>query len=60
VHQFNVKPTKKKPKTQLRMKKLLYLVIILSLSAATFSSCTEEEVKPQTEGNNGGGSPIKE
>ncbi len=41
------------------MKKLLYLIIILSLSAATFSSCTEEEVKPQTEGNSGG-APIKE
>ncbi len=41
------------------MKKLLYLIIILSLSAATFSSCTEEEVKPQTEGNSGG-TPIKE
>ncbi len=42
------------------MKKLLYLIIILSLSAATFSSCIEEEVKPQTEGSNSGGSPIKE
>jgi hypothetical protein len=42
------------------MKKLLYLVIILSLSLATFSGCTEEEVKPQTEGSNAGGSPIKE
>ncbi|MEY4931120.1 MAG: hypothetical protein RI909_1844 [Bacteroidota bacterium] len=42
------------------MKKLLYLMIVISLSAATFSSCTEEEVKPQTEGSNGGGSPIKE
>ena len=42
------------------MKKLFYLVILLTLSAATFSSCTEEEVKPQTEGSNAGGSPIKE
>jgi hypothetical protein len=43
------------------MKKLLYLTIILSLSAGTFISCTEEEVKPQTQqGGNGGGSPIKE
>jgi hypothetical protein len=42
------------------MKKLLYLVTILSLSIATFSSCTEEEVKPQIEGSNAGGSPIKE
>lgn len=42
------------------MKKLLYLVIVLVLSVTTFSSCTEEEVKPQTEGSNAGGSPIKE
>ena len=42
------------------MKKLLYLIIVFSLSVATFSSCTEEEVKPQTEGTNTGGSPIKE
>jgi len=42
------------------MKKLLYLVIVLTLSASTFSACTEEEVKPQTEGSNAGGSPIKE
>ncbi len=42
------------------MKKLLYLFIIISLSTATFSSCTEEEVKPQTGGSNAGGSPIKE
>jgi hypothetical protein len=42
------------------MKKILYLIILLTLSVGTFTSCTEEEVKPQTEGNNGGGSPIKE
>jgi hypothetical protein len=42
------------------MKKILYLIILLTLSVSTFTSCTEEEVKPQTEGNNGGGSPIKE
>jgi len=42
------------------MKKLLYLIVVLSLSVATFSSCTEEEVKPQTEGGNSGGCPIKE
>jgi len=42
------------------MKKLLYLIIILSLSAGAFTACTEEEVKPQTEGSNSGGSPIKE
>ena len=42
------------------MKKLLYLVIVLSLSAATFSSCADEEVTPQVDGSNSGGVPIKE
>jgi hypothetical protein len=43
------------------MKKLLYLIIVLTLSAGTFTACTDEEVKPQTQqGGNGGGSPIKE
>jgi len=42
------------------MKKIFYLLIVLSLSSSTFFSCTEEEVKPQVETGNGGGSPIKE
>jgi len=42
------------------MKKLVYLLIVISLSAASITSCTEEEVKPQTEGGNSGGVPIKE
>jgi hypothetical protein len=42
------------------MKKLLYLILFITLTASTISSCTEEEVKPQTETNNNGGSPIKE
>lgn len=42
------------------MKKLLYLLLMVTMLSATISSCTEEEVKPQTEGNNSGGSPIKE
>jgi len=41
------------------MKKLIYLILALTLSASVITSCTEEEVKPQTEAN-GGGSPIKE
>jgi len=42
------------------MKKLLCLFIVISLSAASITSCNEEEVKPQTEGGNSGGVPIKE
>jgi hypothetical protein len=42
------------------MKKLIYLLLIITLASASITACTEEEVKPQIEGNNGGGSPIKE
>ncbi len=42
------------------MKKLLYAVALTMLTIGSFTSCTEEEVKPQTETGNGGGSPIKE
>ncbi len=42
------------------MKKLFYIILFAALTASTFTACTEEEVKPQTETNNGGGSPIKE
>jgi hypothetical protein len=42
------------------MKKLLYIILFATLTATTFTACTEEEVKPQTETNNMGGSPIKE
>jgi hypothetical protein len=42
------------------MKKLFYLLMFVSLSSIGITACTEEEVKPQTEGSNSGGSPIKE
>ncbi len=42
------------------MKKLVYLLLFISMASVTITSCTEEEVKPQTEGSNTGGSPIKE
>ncbi len=42
------------------MKKLLYLLLFITLTSASITACTEEEVKPQTEAPNGGGSPIKE
>jgi hypothetical protein len=42
------------------MKKLIYLLLFISMASVTFTACTEEEVKPQIEGSNTGGSPIKE
>lgn len=36
------------------MKKLLSLIAIALVCAATFTSCSDEEVKP----NNGGGSAV--
>lgn len=42
------------------MKKLLYLVLFIAMSTATLTSCTEEEVKPQSGTENGAGGPIKE
>ena len=41
------------------MKKLFYLLLFLLVASASITSCTEEEVKPQTEAN-GGGAPLKE
>jgi hypothetical protein len=32
----------------------------VTLASASITSCTEEEVKPQTENVTGGGGPIKE
>jgi uncharacterized lipoprotein YehR (DUF1307 family) len=42
------------------MKKLLYVLLFVTVLSTTITSCTEEEVKPRTETNNNGGSPIKE
>jgi hypothetical protein len=42
------------------MKKFFYSFIIVALTITTFTSCTDEEVKPQTETGNGGGSPLKD
>jgi hypothetical protein len=38
------------------MKKLIYILILVVTSIATFSSCTEENVTPRTTGNGGGSS----
>ncbi|MEO5978034.1 MAG: hypothetical protein ABIS36_15250 [Chryseolinea sp.] len=37
------------------MKKLIYISIIAMVASLTISSCTEEEVKPSTVMNGGGG-----
>lgn len=37
------------------MKKLFYLLTIALLASISITSCTEEEIKPQTELKNGGG-----
>jgi hypothetical protein len=42
------------------MKKFIYSLIIVGLSFSAFTSCTEEEVKPQSDNSNAGGVPIRE
>lgn len=37
------------------MKKIFYILLLVSVCAITFSSCTEEEITPTTELENGGG-----
>jgi hypothetical protein len=37
------------------MKKIVYIVLIALTSTLAFTSCTEEEVTPQTTTGNGGG-----
>jgi hypothetical protein len=37
------------------MKKLIYIIVIGLASTITFSSCTEEEVRPVSSLNGGGG-----
>lgn len=37
------------------MKKLLYIILFALTTATSFTACTEEEVTPSTEMENGGG-----
>jgi len=39
------------------MKKLIYAIAIVITTAMSFSSCTEEEVKPNNDAIAGGGGP---
>ena len=40
------------------MKKLLYLLAFALLTSVSMTSCTEEEIAPQTELRNGGGEAL--
>jgi hypothetical protein len=42
------------------MKKLIYLLLFVTLASASITSCTEEEIKPQAEGTSIAGSAIRE
>lgn len=41
------------------MKKFIYILFFAFVCAVSFSSCTEEEVKPTSELDNGGGGVIE-
>jgi hypothetical protein len=41
------------------MKKIIYILALAFVCAASFTSCTEEEVKPSTELENGGGGAME-
>lgn len=44
------------------MKKLFYILMLAFVTSASFTACSEEEVKPKSELENGGGvgsDPIK-
>lgn len=40
------------------MKKFVYILLLAAFSSIAFTSCTEEEVTPSTELENGGGGEI--
>jgi len=42
------------------MKKIIFSLLLVIMTCIATISCTDEDVKPRTETNNNGGSPIKE
>lgn len=42
------------------MKKIIYILLLSFVSAMSFTACTEEEVAPTTELDNGGAAPIED
>ncbi|MFZ6014254.1 MAG: hypothetical protein ACOYXT_28190 [Bacteroidota bacterium] len=41
------------------MKKVIYAILFSLVTCITISSCTEEQIEPKTELDNGGGSAIE-
>lgn len=41
------------------MKKLIYVLLVAFAASLSITSCTEENVEPQSTGNNGGGGPSE-
>ena len=41
------------------MKKFIYILLFTVVCAASFTACTEEEVKPTSELENGGGGAVE-
>ena len=43
------------------MKKIIYILLLAACSSLAITSCTEENIKPQTDAPSGGGSgdPLK-
>ncbi len=54
-HQIKRTKTNKKPKPYKTMKKIIYSFLIICASGFVFTSCSEEEIKPNTEHTVGGG-----
>ena len=42
------------------MKKLLYLLFVVTLAASTLTACNDEEVRPKGDTNTGSGATIRE
>jgi hypothetical protein len=42
------------------MKKFIYACLLVTISIMSFSSCTDEEIKPQTETSGSSGTPEKD
>ena len=52
---YNLKTKTNKNLIPLQMKKFIYIILLAFVCAASFTSCTEEEVAPKSELENGGG-----
>jgi hypothetical protein len=56
AEQFNSNRTETKQNlTPIEMKKFIYILVLSLVCAVSFTSCTEEEVAPSSELENGGG-----